>query len=228
MAGSPYRRRRVVWAVIALALGGLLYLSTRTDIDVWALPAYLKDLGLSRSSSPARLVADAKADAGRPRAQEIHGLLHFVTAHPDRTFNEDEGAIAVAGLGPVTVDAQAQVDMRVYAPDGDADWAAHVQALKTQHPLVVFSKSYCPYSKRAKALLASYNLKPAPTVVELDLRADGPIIQGILGRLTGRRTVPNVILQGESIGGSDDIMALHEEGELMPLLQKAGYAIGGA
>lgn len=233
MASTPYRRRRVIWAFVLLTLGAFLFLATRPEgsafaLRSWSLPAYLKDLGLSNSSSPARLVADAKADAGRPQAREIDGLLHFVTAHAGRTLNgDDDGTIAVAGLGPVRVNVQEAIDMRVYTPDGDTDWAAHLQELKAQHPLVVFSKSYCPYSQRAKALLASYNLSPPPTIVELDMRSDGGLIQGILNRLTGRRTVPNIILQGESIGGADDIIALHQDDKLKPLLHNAGLTIGG-
>ena len=142
---SPYRRRRVLWSLLAVSLVSLWYLATHAEaLGSWSLPAYLKDLGHSNSSSPARLIADAKADAGRPRAQEIHGLLHFVTAHPDRTLNEQGETIEVAGLGPVQVNAQDAVDMRVYAPDGDSDWGTHVKSLEAQHPLVVFSKSYCP------------------------------------------------------------------------------------
>lgn len=52
------------------------------------------------------------------------------------------------------------------------------------------------YSKRAKALLLeTYHLSPVPTVVELDTRTDGLLIQTILTRLTGRSTVPNIILK---------------------------------
>lgn len=53
----------------------------------------------------------------------------------------------------------------------------------------------CSYSRRAKGLLESFNLSPSPFVVELDQRSDGVAIQAILSRLTGRKTVPNVILQ---------------------------------
>ncbi|KAI0798429.1 hypothetical protein BC629DRAFT_1499831 [Irpex lacteus] len=178
MAGSPYRRRRVIWSVILLAFGTLCYLATRTDSlsASWSLPSYLKDIG-------------------RPRVQEIHGLLHFVTAYPERRFNEDAGKISVVGLGEVEVNGNEPVDLRVYAPDGDDNWLSHTKVLRGTHPLIVFSKSYCPYSKRAKALLNTYGLSPPPTVIELDLRSDGPIIQAILKRLTGRGTVPNVVLQ---------------------------------
>ncbi|KAI0683003.1 thioredoxin-like protein [Cytidiella melzeri] len=233
MAGSPYRRRRVIWSLLLFTLGSLFYLSPRTDSSTffgsWSLPSYLKDIGLSSSSSPARVVADAKAndivEAGRLRVQEIHGLMHFVTAYPERRLNEAEGKMSVAGLGAVRLDGRKEIDLRVYSPEGDDDWQRHVKVLRDQHPLVVFSKSYCPYSKRAKALLQLYELSPPPTVIELDLRSDGQIIQTVLRRITGRGTVPNILLHGASIGGSDTIEDLDQEGELRKILREAGLDV---
>ena len=39
-------------------------------------------------------------------------------------------------------------------------------------------------------------------------------LQNKLKAATGRRTVPNILINGKSIGGSDDVAALHEKGEL--------------
>ncbi|KAI0084860.1 glutaredoxin [Irpex rosettiformis] len=230
MAGSAYRRRRVIWSLILFALGTLIYLGTQSGSRSWSLPSYLKEIGLSSSSSPARLVADAKNDesigAGRPRIQEIHGLLHFVTAYPGRRLNEHAGKIHVVGLGEeVEVDGNDSIDLRVFSPDGSDDWQSYVKVLREDHPLVVFSKSYCPYSKRAKALLSTYELSPPPTIIELDLRSDAPIIQNILKRLTGRATVPNILLQGISIGGSDTIQELDDKGELRKMLEEGGLSV---
>ena len=47
-------------------------------------------------------------------------------------------------------------------------------------------------------------------------------IQSTLQRMTGRRTVPNVFVGGESIGGGDETAQLQWRGELRPLLEKAG------
>ena len=47
----------------------------------------------------------------------------------------------------------------------------------------------------------------------------------MLTRLTGRSTFPNVILRGKSIGGSDDIVTMHEDGHLRQLLEKAGLQV---
>jgi glutaredoxin len=53
---------------------------------------------------------------------------------------------------------------------------------------------------------------PAPYVVELDQHPNGPALQAHLGEVTGRRTVPNVIVNGVSIGGGDDMRALEAAG----------------
>ncbi|KIP06501.1 hypothetical protein PHLGIDRAFT_72581 [Phlebiopsis gigantea 11061_1 CR5-6] len=157
----------------------------------------------------------------------MHGVLHFVTTYPDRTLDEADGAINAEGLGLVVINPQEPVDLRVYAPDGNDTWSEHVKELQIKHPLIIFSKSYCPFSQRAKSLLASQDLKPSPTIVELDQRTDGPILQAILARLTGRRTVPNIILQGKSIGGWDDIWDLHQDKHLKGLLHENGLLVGG-
>ncbi|KAJ0404186.1 hypothetical protein P43SY_002029 [Pythium insidiosum] len=87
-------------------------------------------------------------------------------------------------------------------------------------PLVVFSKSYCPYCKKAKEVLADLGAKPV--VFELDQRADGAAMQDFLFRLTGQSTVPNVFIKGRSIGGSDKTVAMYKSGELKERLTRAG------
>ncbi|CAI0627982.1 unnamed protein product [Linum tenue] len=84
------------------------------------------------------------------------------------------------------------------------------------HQIVIFSKSYCPYCRRAKAVFKELNQKPY--VVELDERDDGQDIQAALGQLVGKRTVPQVFINGKHIGGSDDTVEAYESGELAKLL----------
>lgn len=47
-------------------------------------------------------------------------------------------------------------------------------------------------------------------------------VQRILADMTGRTTVPNVIVQGRSIGGGDEVASMHKAGKLVPLLKQAG------
>ena len=89
--------------------------------------------------------------------------------------------------------------------------------------VIIFSKTYCPYSKKAKrVLLDRYSIVPAPHVVELDLHPQGYHIQQLLGDITGRRTVPNVLVNGKSIGGSDDIAELDSRGTLIDKIKSMG------
>ncbi len=89
--------------------------------------------------------------------------------------------------------------------------------------VVIFSKSYCPHSKRAKGiLLEKYLIDPPPYVVELDEHPIGDKIQARLAEMTKRRTVPNVMIYGVSIGGGDDIAALDKDKKLAEKLKSLG------
>lgn len=89
--------------------------------------------------------------------------------------------------------------------------------------MIIFSKSYCPHSKKAKhILLEKYNIVPRPYVVELDLNPMGEKLQAFLHKSTGRRTVPNVLLMGKSIGGGDEMQELDETDALVTKVREMG------
>ncbi|KAL5533614.1 hypothetical protein ACEPAG_74 [Sanghuangporus baumii] len=95
-----------------------------------------------------------------------------------------------------------------------------VDDLIASNRIAVFSKSYCPYCRRAKQLLSDkYSDVPA-TVVELDERSDGSDIQDYLAEKTGQRTVPNIFIDTKHIGGSSDLIALEESQQLGALIHK--------
>lgn len=94
--------------------------------------------------------------------------------------------------------------------------AAEYKRFLSKSPVIIFSKSGCPYSKAAKELLLKkYTITPEPFVVELDLHPHGADLQKHIGSVTGRRTVPNIHIQGVSRGGCDDFRALEEQGKLV-------------
>lgn len=89
--------------------------------------------------------------------------------------------------------------------------------------VIIFSKTYCPYSKRAKGLLLEkYVIDPPPYVVELDTHPLGSQLQARLGDVTGRKTVPNIMVNGKSIGGSDDIAELDKDKALATKVRALG------
>ncbi|KAL1886396.1 60S ribosomal protein L9B [Paecilomyces lecythidis] len=108
-------------------------------------------------------------------------------------------------------------------PEDDPEIRDELNGILKMSPIIVFSKSYCPYSAKAKnILLEKYNIVPAPFVVELDLHPLGQKLQLLLARNTGRKTVPNILVNGRSIGGGDDIAALDQEQQLGAKLKLYG------
>lgn len=95
----------------------------------------------------------------------------------------------------------------------------------SSNPVVVFSKSYCPFCVQVKKLFT--DLGVTFKAVELDSESDGSEIQAALAQWTGQRTVPNVFIGGNHIGGCDSTTNLQNQGKLVPLLTSAG-AISGS
>lgn len=79
------------------------------------------------------------------------------------------------------------------------------QDLIKSNPIFVASKSYCPYCKATKARFAQLGVEPY--VIELDEVEDGDEIQAALLELSSQRTVPNIFIGGEHIGGNSDLNA---------------------
>mmetsp|Transcript_2429 Transcript_2429/g.3494 ORF Transcript_2429/g.3494 Transcript_2429/m.3494 type:complete len:108 (+) Transcript_2429:92-415(+) len=100
---------------------------------------------------------------------------------------------------------------------------ATVQSIIKSNPAVVFSASWCPYCKKAKALLS--DLKATVKVIETDEDPNGSKYKQQLLGLTGRTSVPAVFVGGKFIGGCNDgpgVYPLHRAGKLVPMLKDAG------
>ena len=78
----------------------------------------------------------------------------------------------------------------------------------------VFTKFFCPYCSRAKALLERKGVE----YQEIDLTMDRAGFDAMVARAGGARTVPQIFIDGKHIGGSDDLAALDARGGLDPLL----------
>ena len=96
------------------------------------------------------------------------------------------------------------------------DLLSEVQQMVAAEPVVIYSKSWCPYCTKCKALFD--DLGQRYTAVELDEREDGEQLQATLLSLTQQRTVPNVFVGGQHLGGNDDTQAAARSGRLAQLL----------
>jgi glutaredoxin 3 len=80
-------------------------------------------------------------------------------------------------------------------------------------PVRIYTTPYCPYCVRAKRLL---DRKQVP-YQEIDVANDDET-RARISEQTGMRTVPQIFIGDECVGGSDDLHALEEEGKLDSLL----------
>ena len=83
----------------------------------------------------------------------------------------------------------------------------------TAPKIEVYATQWCPYCNRARALLAA---KGAAFDV-IDIEAV-PGARATMQERSGRRTVPQIFIDGRHIGGCDDLSALDAAGGLDPLL----------
>ncbi len=77
----------------------------------------------------------------------------------------------------------------------------------------IYTKSYCPYCRRAKELLRIKGIE----FIDHDVTADPAREQEMRAR-SGRTTVPEIFVEDQLIGGCDDLFELDEQGELDRLL----------
>jgi glutaredoxin 3 len=74
----------------------------------------------------------------------------------------------------------------------------------------IYSSMWCGYCGRAKSLLS----KKGVDFIEYDVDSDSAKRREMEARSKGRYTVPQIFINGEHIGGSDDLAALERAGQL--------------
>jgi glutaredoxin 3 len=78
----------------------------------------------------------------------------------------------------------------------------------------IYSSMFCPFCHRAKALLTAKGAE----FNEIDVDRDPNARMEMMRRSNGGRTVPQIFIDDQLIGGSDDLAALERTGELDALL----------
>ncbi len=80
--------------------------------------------------------------------------------------------------------------------------------------ILVYSTPFCGYCAAAKRLLTA----KGAAYTEIDVMMDPERRQEMLAKSGGRRTVPQIFIDGRHIGGFDELNALDKAGGLDPLL----------
>ncbi len=81
--------------------------------------------------------------------------------------------------------------------------------------LEMYYKPACPFCKKAKALLDSKSvvINYVNIIVEPEKRTE------MIERSFGKQTVPQIFIDGQHIGGCDDLYKLESQGKLDSLLK---------
>lgn len=81
----------------------------------------------------------------------------------------------------------------------------------------MYTTPTCPYCRRAKALLQARGVE-AIDEIRVDLH---PAERSVMMQITGQRTVPQIFIGATHVGGCDELVALDQRGQLVPLLEGA-------
>lgn len=77
----------------------------------------------------------------------------------------------------------------------------------------IYTASICPFCVKAKNLFA----KKGVSYTEIDV-SDTEVRMKMIDRANGQRTVPQIFINGQHVGGCDDLYALDAKGELDALI----------
>jgi len=80
--------------------------------------------------------------------------------------------------------------------------------------VTIYSTTFCPYCVRAKQLLE----RKGVAYKEINLSNEAPEVRVELMQRTNHRTVPQIFIKDQFIGGFDQLYALEREGKLVSLL----------
>ena len=81
----------------------------------------------------------------------------------------------------------------------------------------IYTTMFCPFCVRAKQLLDSKQVM----YDETDVTARLSLRKTMTNRANGRTSVPQIFIDGQHVGGCDDLVALEKSGQLDRLLQVA-------
>jgi glutaredoxin 3 len=81
----------------------------------------------------------------------------------------------------------------------------------------IYTTTYCPFCTRAKSLLKSKSI----AFVEIDVTEDDALREKMIELSGGRRSVPEIFINGKIVGGFDELKALNDAGKLDGLLAES-------
>lgn len=81
--------------------------------------------------------------------------------------------------------------------------------------IIIYSTLMCPYCVQAKQLLEHKGAE----YQEIRIDENPDKVSEMINKSGGRRTVPQIFINGTHVGGFDDLKALNDQGKLDPMLK---------
>jgi cysteine synthase A len=179
-------------------------------------------LELARRSAPGTKILAMLPDTGErylstPLFEEI-----------SETMNAEEEEIAASTprfrIGAPSPKTEPQpIDAMPEVPD---DAMAEIERLVASAPVVMFALEWCEFTWSVRKLFTEAGIDYIP--VELDSNAwreAAPGIRKALHKITGARTIPQVFVGGEPIGGATEAMDAFNDGSLVARLAELGHPV---
>ncbi|KAH9882257.1 hypothetical protein J1614_001429 [Plenodomus biglobosus] len=226
------RRTRVYGIAILVTIFVLLYM-TRGGRQTRESDFYTKTQQALQEKDFAQAARQRDAESVGSRLKAAEEQAKKMADDKDKAIHGDEKSVAgrvkiddkVPGVAAQGGRPRDQAAAKEHETPEDHEVEMELNAILKKSPIIIFSKSYCPHSRDAKhILLEKYKIVPEPYVVELDINPLGQQLQALLAKSTGRRTVPNILLMGKSIGGGDDMIHLDETDQLIKTIKEMGGA----
>ncbi|KZT29067.1 hypothetical protein NEOLEDRAFT_1128601 [Neolentinus lepideus HHB14362 ss-1] len=162
-------------------------------------------------------------------AQELAAVTSFIVSLPQNVIPP-----SVDPSKPI--DPEVVLDFDTRGEQARDELEEIVRDVWTRFPVILFSKYHSAASREVKALLEAMNLKPSPTIIDIDQRPDAHTLIPLLSRLTAPYldagedsedpTLPILLLSGQPLSLSQ-IRQLNERKELRPMVAKSGAVING-
>jgi glutaredoxin 3 len=90
--------------------------------------------------------------------------------------------------------------------------------------IILYTTPFCGYCSAAKRLLSTKGV----AFTEIDVSEDAAKREEMISRATGRRTVPQIFIDGSHVGGYEECAALERASRLAPWLAELEAVAGAA
>jgi glutaredoxin len=154
------------------------------------------------------------AESVKARAERSEEEIHLDDTSVGESGISDDIESGV-GKGP----AQKVVITDILVYEG-ASVGEKIDAIIEKHLVVMFEKTWCPFCASARRLLLE-QIGVNVHLIQLDVHPLGKEMQKSIANKTKHKTVPAIYINGEFLGGFEDVNALHDSGELEKHLTQA-------